>query len=77
MDVTVARCKDKGTNQDNQDKETSTERVQREKKRRNSENKIKKSIPVGARFSAPVRTGSFRGGGGLSGQGVALTTHRI
>ena len=69
------------------DNGTSTEKVQRGNKRRNSENKSKKKkIPGGARFSAPAQTAagahpaSYTMGAeflssGKGGRGVALTTH--
>jgi hypothetical protein len=47
--------KGKDTSQDSRDKETSAERIQREKKRRNLE---KRKIQVRAKFSAPVQTGT-------------------
>jgi hypothetical protein len=50
----VLCVKTKGTNQYNQDKETSMEKVQRENKRSNS--REGRRIPVGARFSNPVQT---------------------
>jgi hypothetical protein len=50
----VLYCNDIATSQDNQGKETSKEKVQKENKRKNSRNK--KKNPVGARFFALVQT---------------------
>jgi hypothetical protein len=59
MDVLVVLySKDKETSQDNQGKETSTEKY-KEGTREGLQKYKKKKVPVGTTFSAPVQTGPW------------------
>ena len=67
--------KDNETNQNDQDKEISTGKVQRENKRRDSGNK-KEKLRIGTKLSAPTHPASYKTGTG-SFPGVKRPEHGV